>query len=286
MGTPWTLGSGRYGPRITMHGPWTRHALRAAHQHQIREIELNHAKGWPRQGVDYSFLSDLPDLEAIEIVTMGADEIGAVNGLSKLRYVALETYCNTPLDFASWPLLEECAIEWRAAARSLFDHRAVRRVFINKWNEGRDLQAFSEMTQLESLRLYSPTRLESLAGIEGFGRLEGLEIALARKLSGLGGVEHLVSLRHFELNTCRNIGCIAPLSSLRRLRELHLINCGVIDTIRPLAGLPNLERFLFYESTDIADGDLSPLKSLPNLKSVAFQERPHYSLSRTDLPGA
>jgi hypothetical protein len=41
---------------------------------------------------------------------------------------------------------------------------------------------------------------------------------------------------------------------------------------------------LFYESTNVLDGDLSPLKDLPKLKHVAFMERPHYSLTREELP--
>lgn len=45
----------------------------------------------------------------------------------------------------------------------------------------------------------------------------------------------------------------------------------------PLAGLQELETFLFYESTDVADGDLTVLKRLPEPQHVVFMDRPHYS---------
>jgi len=41
---------------------------------------------------------------------------------------------------------------------------------------------------------------------------------------------------------------------------------------------------LFYESTNIRDGDFSILKGLPKLEHVVFMERPHYSHKPSDFP--
>ena len=284
MSETWTIEPGAYGPRMIMKGSWSAAALEAAKSSGIKELELNWGKGWPRRGVDYSFLTALKDLRAIDIGTLGTDDIGPVNELSDLRYLAVETYCKTELNFAHWPCLEECALEWRPKAASLFEHRGIKKLFINKWNRGRDLTDFSGMTQLESLRLYSPTRLESLRGVESLSRLRWFELARATRLTSLAGIESLADLEHLELHTCRKIRDVSPVGALRRLREFYLRNCGEIESITPLRGLQELEQFLFDESTNVLDGDLSPLKDLPRLNSVAFMERPHYSLTRKDLP--
>ncbi len=282
MDASWAVEDGRFNLRVVMKGPWSSEVLDLVSERGIKEIELNCAKGW--KGTDYSFLRQLPFLEVVEITDQTTNEISAVNELQDLRYLAVRTYCKTALDFSRWPRLEGCAIEWRPKASSLFQHLGIKRVFINKWNQGKDLTNFCRMTQLESLRLYSPTRLESLTGVESLKQLTWFELALAPRLTSLAGMETLSNLRHLELHTCRKIGNISPVGDLRRLKEFFLLNCGDIDTIKPLRGASNLESFLFYESTNVLDGDLTPLKTLRKLKAVAFMERPHYSHTRVELP--
>ena len=281
METSFTVEDGRFDLRLVMNGPWSSEVLDLVSERGIKEIELNYAKGW--KGTDYSFLRQLPFLEVVEITDRTTDKISAVNELPGLRYLAVHTYCKTALDFSRWPRLEGCAIEWRPKASSLFQHLGIKRVFINKWNQGEDLTNFCRMTQLESLRLYSPTRLKSLKGIESLNRLTWFELALATRLTSLAGIEALTNLQHLELHTCRKIGNITPVGELPSLKEFHLLNCGDIDTIKPLRGVSGLESFLFYESTNVLDGDLAPLTTLQKLRAVAFMERPHYSHTRKDL---
>ena len=282
MSGDWLIEEGMYGPRIVVTGPWSEATLEALVSSGARELELNYAKGWT--GSDIAFIRELPQLEALNVTHLTLKDIRPVNALHSLRYLKISTYCKTELDFASWPSLEECALDaWRPRAKSIIEHRGIKKLFINKWNQGKDLTDFSRMAQLESLQLYSPSRLESLAGVESLTRLTRFELALAGRLSSLEGVENLIELRHFRLSTCRKVNDISPVASLRRLKELFVLNCGDVETIRPIAGLVDLEKFLF-ETTNVLDGDLSPLQFLPKLKAVAFRERPHYSLTRDDLP--
>ncbi len=243
-------------------------------------MELNYAKGW--RSSDLTFLRELSDLEAIDITDWNIDDVSAVNKLSRLRDLSISTYCKTILDFFNWPNLEQCSLEWRPGAASLFEHRGVKTIFINKFR-GRDLSDFSGMIQLETLRLKGPTRLESCRGIESLTRLTHFELALATKLNSLEHLESLTRVQHLVIHTCRKVGNISPLQALREIRELHLNNCGDIKSIQVLRNLKNLEKFLFYESTNVLDGDLSVLEKLPRLKVVAFKERPHYSHKRADL---
>lgn len=47
--------------------------------------------------------------------------------------------------------------------------------------------------------------------------------------------------------------------------------------------MPKLEEFYFYENTDVADSDMTPLIRHPSLKDVSFMNRKHYLHRREEL---
>lgn len=278
----WTIEHGSLGPRMVLRGAWSSAALEVARSLRIKELELNYAKGW--NGRELDFLEGLTDLlESFEILDWNIEDVSAVNALVGLRQLTVSTYCKTEIRFPQFPKLEEVALEWRPRAASLFEHRGVKRVFLNKWNGGRDLSNFADMRQLEALRLYSPARLEALTGLEHLTRLSRLDLAHATRLTGLSGIEHLVHLRRLSVDTCRKISSIPQVSALLELHELDIDNCGDIESLAPIRRLTQLERVSFIESTRIVDGDLSPLKELPGLRRAHFGERSHYSHSNADF---
>ncbi len=281
MTLPITADSGPWGPKATVTGAWSLGVEEFLRTHDIKELELNDAKGW--RGSEVTFLERLVGLEALTIIDHSIKDVSAIHALRGLRYLDVNTYCKTPVNFARFPLLEECALEWRAKSDSLFGHHGLKKAFVNKCPI-KNLDALSGMTRLESLSLASP-KLETLDGIEALKALTFLGIYVARRLTGLEGVEALPYLVQLELNDCPLVRNISPIAGLHRLRALQLCNDGQIETIGPVGELKELEQFLFYESTNVLDGDLSPLKRLPQLRHVAFMDRKHYSHSRADFPG-
>lgn len=280
MAENWTIEAGVHGSLLVMHGPWSTAALQNIRDAGIKEVELNYAKGW--SGHDYSFLRELPDLAAVEITDWNTRDIGAVNNLATLRRLKVFTYCRTEIRFSQLPLLEECSLEWRPKASSLFEHTRLKKLFINKY-PAKTLTAFSKMTDLRSLSLASP-KIETLNGIGALSELSFLGVYVARRLGTLNGIEALTNLVQLEVNDCPRIRNISPLGGLHLLREVHLCNDGDIETLGPLRRLEKLEVLLFYESTNVLDGDLSVLQSLAKLQHVVFMGRPHYSHGRGDLP--
>ena len=276
----WTIESGEFGPRMVMHTAWSNEALVAAKENQIKELELNHAKGWRR--TELLFLRDLEDrLRSFSILDFNIDDISPVNCLSQLRVLRINTYCNTRIDFNLFPHLRYCYLEWRAKASSVFEHAGIEKLFINKYPK-RDFDAFSAMSGLRELSLTS-SKLETCAGIEYLAKLSFLGIYFARKLRTIDGIQNLKMLTKLEINNCPSLHDISLVGELLKLEHLALCTNQKIDTIKSLRNLKNLETFLFYESTNIEDGDLSPLEELPNLKTVAFQERSHYTHTRNDF---
>lgn len=278
MSAAWKFEESEFGPRMVMMGEWSSGALNAAKSAKVRALSLNYAKGWA--GHDYGFLERLPELECLDITDWNAKDISAVNGLSHLRYLSVETSCKSEIDFERLPDLRKCAIEWRTKARSVFQHTGIEDLFINKY-PGKDFSAFEKMN-LKSLALPS-TRIESFLSVDSLKNLEFLGVYIARNLSSLDGIQHLGRLTHLEVNDCVRISDVSPLRDLVRLEELHLCANKSIQSIKPLSGLSALKVFLFYESTNVLDGDLSVLKALPNLHRVAFMERRHYSHKMSDF---
>lgn len=262
-----------YGPVAVIRGVWSSHMHEKCLEHAIIGLELNQGKGWT--GSSLAFLADFPNLKIFKILDFSIRDIEPVHHLTELRELGISTYCKTPIDFAAFTLLQECSLEWRPRCKGLFEASTLESLFLNSY-KGNLSCPFGSLSNLHSLSiLNSPIR--EITGLGSLCRLTRLRLGLLRKLSSLAGVERLCNLEWLTVHTCRQISSIGEVASLSRLRKLHVNNDGDIESLRPIQGLPELEEVIFYESTNILDGDLSVLLSLQKLSSVAFKARKHYT---------
>jgi Leucine-rich repeat (LRR) protein len=276
------LDDGVRGRRATLRGPWTPELGPFLREQGVVELILNVAKGW--RGDDLSFLAELPQLLSFDILQLGIEDIEPVHRLHELRRLGVTTYCKTPLDFAAFPHLEECALEWRTKATSLFECRTLRKLFVNRYS-GKDLDPFGRLTALESLAVLNAP-IENIRGVTPLVHLRHLRLANLKRLVSLAGLEQLTALEELEIHTCRRIESIEEIGRLTQLRTLDLDNDGPIQSLKPLARLQNLERVVFCESTDVLDGDLTPLLALEKLSRISFKNRAHYTHRREDFGAA
>lgn len=270
---------GVYGLRAVLTSAWSETIKRYLTEKAIAEIELNHAKGWSGDSLD--FLSAFPRLRSLKIIDLNISSVEPIHVLRELRALEVITYCKTELRFAVFPYLEECALEWRPTATSLFDCGMLKRLFVNRYN-GKDVRPFGRLKKLESLAILNAP-IETLQGLAELSNLRSLRLANLKRLTSLAGVEGLVALEELEIDTCRAVTSIDEVGHLSRLRKLHLNNDGDIASLKPLEKLDGLESMLFYESTNIVDGDLAPLMRQKNLARVSFQNRRHYSHQRENF---
>jgi hypothetical protein len=267
---------GKFGLSAVLRSAWSKEVALNIRESQCSGLELNSAKGWT--GDDLSFLVSCPWLKALKIIDLKIKSVEPIHTLSELRSLEVITYCQTELKFSAFPLLEDCAIEWRSKATSLFDCRTLKSVFVNRYS-GKDLSSFASLQSLESLAVLNAP-VESLRGIESLKNLKHLRLANLRKLQNLNGLEHANRLEELDVHTCRKIESINEVASLQNLRKLQLNNDGDIASLSPLDSIDGLQTIIFYESTNIQDGDLSPLERQKNLIEVAFQDRRHYTHRR------
>jgi hypothetical protein len=271
--------NGNYGERAVLRSAWSERTLEKIRSRQCAELEINHAKGW--SGTDVSFLAALPWLQVLKIIDLKIKSVEPIHQLHELRALEVTTYCGTPIRFSAFPKLENCGLEWRPKSESLFDCTTLQGLFVNSYTGG-NLAAFSRLTNLESLAVLNAP-IETLEGIGSLHKLRVLRLANLKKLQSLDGIQFLSTLEELEVHTCPRIGSINEVGALGNLRKLHLNNDGNLDSLKPLNAIDRLESVLFYESTNILDGDLSPLARQKNLIRVSFQNRRHYSHRREDF---
>ncbi len=271
--------AGEYGPRAVIVGIWSNDMVKPLLDGHVVELELNDGKGW--RGSDVKFLAELRQLQALKIIDFKIASVEPIHQLAQLRALEVMTYCKSDIEFSAFPLLEDCGLEWRPGAASLFDLRTLKKLFINNY-DGKNTDSFSNLINLETLAILTAP-LEQICGLSVLRKLRSLRLGNLRRLTSLAGIEQLTNLEDLDINTCRHIRSIDEIGFLHQLRRLHLDNDGPITSLKPLGELRGLELITFYESTTIVDGDLSPLLSQKNLARVSFQNRRHYSHRRENF---
>lgn len=279
MDHPPTIGDGQYGQRATLHSEWSDHFVDLFAKHAVVELELNIAKGW--RGHHVGFLTKVPGLKGFEILAPGLSDVEPIHHLHGLKRLSVTTYCSTPIDCSAFPELEDLSLEWRPKATSLFESVGLKKLFISRY-KGKESGPFGQLVNLQSLGILD-SPMADLHGFRSLTKLRSLRLGLLRRLTSLHGIEVLANLEELDINTCRSVGTIRAITGLVNLRRLHVNNCGDIDSLGPVAGLDKLELVVFYESTNILDGDLTPLLGLKRLAHVSFQNRRHYSHRRESL---
>lgn len=267
------------GPRVVLRGPWTHQVEQYMRREGVRELCLNHARGW--SGHDVRFLERLPDLTALTILDLKIDDIEGVHHLSALRHLELSTYDATAVDFGGFPDLQRCVFYWRPGSESLFECTSLRDLFIHRY-AGSSSDPFARLTNLQRLAIAN-SGVREIRGLASLERLEFLGLYNLKPLQSLDGVEGLRRLQALEVNGCRRVSSVQQVGCLPHLRRLQLNDGGKIDTLSWLSSNRELEEVLFYGSTYIVDGDLSALTTLPHLTKVSFQQRRHYSHTREQL---
>jgi len=271
--------NGLYGIKATIKTTWQDSFLQILIDNEVQELILNNAKGW--QGDNVDFLQWLPDLKSIAIIDMRLKSIGAVHYLHNLLQIQLITYANQPIDFTSFPELVVCDFEWIRGSDSIFSCTVLKSLCINRYNS-KSSETFKVLKNLEKLTLLN-SPIENIEGLSALSNLKYLRLANLKKLKSLDGLENLTQLEELKIHSCKGTSVITNIFKLVKLKRLHLLETGTIESIKGIENLFELWDFIFYGSTNILDGDISPVLKLKNLAKISYQNRKHYSHKREDF---
>lgn|SRR5579863_41733 len=274
-----TVERGRTGSRLVVNGPWRPAIGEYMRRERIYELTLNYVCGWDGGGI--GFLETLPFLTAFSIV--GAiDDISPVHALHELRVLEIRTSARTAIDFSCFPDLADAVIDWTKGSDSLFGCVSLRRLYLDRYRGGASAP-FAGLVNLKSLSIVS-SPLQEVVALGELRNLTFLGLYYLSKLTSLRGIDRLTGLRRLDIQACRRLTSIAEVADLRQLQWLFLTDDGRIASLKPIVGLADLEFVIFCGTTIIDDGDMSPLNTLPRLRSTAFMNRRHYSHRHEDFP--
>jgi hypothetical protein len=273
--------SGEFGKRLIVREFWNDSLEERASDEQVAELVLATMQhGW--SGNSVGFLARLPWLKVLEIDHLTIDDISPINCLDELVVMRL----NTPRarlvpDFSLLRNLRMLVLAyWMPGSESAFNCVNLERLLVYKYPY-EDVTPLSRLTKLDSLSFLNTYRLKSVRGISALQNMEYLGFFLCPKLTDIAQVAELKKIKELAFDTCKKARPFDVVGALKELRSLAFNNCGPIESIAALRNTPKLEEFLFWESTNVLDGDLSAMASLSKLRCHAFRERKHYSHNRS-----
>lgn len=270
---------GLFGTKAIIIGLWQDSYLNLIIEKDVKELELNNGKGWRGENID--FLKLLPKLKSLIIIDFSIKSIEPIHFLSGLLKLQLSTYTKTPVNFNAFPNLINCGFEWIKGSDSLFECNKLVQLGLNRYDKNSS-KPFSNFHHLEKLTLLN-SNIENLEGLSQLKNVKYLSISNLKKVTSVQGLQNLQELEELEIQRCKGISELSELFKLTQLKRLLLIDLGDVLSLKGVENLTDLKEFLFYESTNIIDGDLLPVTKLKSLKKISYQNRKHYSHKREDF---
>ncbi|WP_139227788.1 hypothetical protein [Nocardioides alpinus] len=262
-------------------GPWSPEAAEAFHESGADRLVANYARGFAAR--DLRFLVGLP-LRELEVLARTIDDLGPVHELGDtLESLAITTGSGTQIDLARLPRLEDVSCDWRQVADSIAETDALERVSLLAY-DSQDLQRLAHLRQLRALRMKERPALRTLEGVQQLSWLDTLEIYTAplHDITALAEVRS-PALRALALGGCKQVTELDAVAACEALEELDVSECGAIVSLSPIADLDRLNRLYLYGSTNVLDGDLSPLLGLRRLRDLRMASRRTYTPSLADV---
>jgi hypothetical protein len=276
------------GIRLIARGPWTAEMGAAYLEEGCDRISLMYPAG------DLGFLRHLPDLRDVAVIGGQVDDLSPLEdcrGLTRLAVHSVVTTQKGLLDLRSLPHLRSVDVD-QAFQPDHLPEMCLTDLRVMNW-PGTDLQPVVDSPTLRHVQLDGIRRLRRFASprAEVNEGLHWLNLAYSRGTIEDDGLDRLVGLHEVSLKGVR-VTALSALGRLPRLTALTLEDCGDIPDVEWLRIHPTLEAVVLWGSTRVVSGDLQPLSTIPNARSVHVQHKRHYNRRFTspavpapDIPG-
>lgn len=260
--------------RMVVQSAWDSEAYGAWAEGGFDELVLNYARGFTG---DISFLQSI-DVESITLIARDIIDATPIYSVGEtLLRANLAIQPDVAIDLSRLPRLKALSIEnWRQVASSIHAAPKLQDLYIGRYTD-RDLRPLAGFVDLKRVRLKDRPTLSSLDGAGDIVNLRELQVVGAYKLRDFRALSQVsVQLEKLWLESCKALSDLDFASRLDSIEDLTVADCGSIDSLAPIRGKRDLRGVFMWESTNIADGDLLPLATLPNLRALRMMNRRHY----------
>src|SRR5207248_2122084 len=266
---------------VLLKGEWTPNLRDVMLQQNVTTLIVSAYVGW--KGSSFAFLTDITFLERLELLVPPIPDPSPLYTLRGLRYLSIDAN-KDPLDFRNFLALETVALGiWKQQSyNSMFQCFTLRKIVLTAFPE-QCLPFLSTLPLLENLSL----TFCKFTDVLQLGELPGLtrfSLMNSKRLNTQDGIECCPSVTVLWVEQANALQDINAVAHLKKLRTLILKDCTKLSSLRPVADLSQLETVGLMQSTNVADGDLSPLERLPHLRNATFKDRRHYSHQSDHFP--
>jgi hypothetical protein len=137
------------------------------------------------------------------------------------------------------------------------------------------LKGIGKLTELVSVRISDCKNLINLSELSQLKELKSLEVYNCKSALNLDSIKNLINIKSIDIEKSNQISNLNFCRGLINLESINFGNCGQIDSLEPLSDLPKLKKVIFWEKTNILDGNISILETRNNVE-LAYKKRIHY----------
>ncbi|TDK25062.1 hypothetical protein E2F46_07805 [Luteimonas aestuarii] len=265
---------------LVVTGPWSAAAERALLTGEADRLVLNYALGFNEPSLD--FLRNLP-IRQLVILDRGVKDLEPIYSLAPtLQLLELTTNPSLTLDLSRLELLTSLGADWAQVKDSIAGARRLRYLFLLRYDRP-DISPLSSLSRLVGMTMKDKPRLRSLDGLAELHNIKELSIFSAGQLDDTGALKDVETIESLELQSCGRLSSISDISCCLGLKSLNFSECGEIDSLSSIRNLARLETLYLFGTTNIKDGDLTPLLELPRLHELRMQDRRHYNPRVKDI---
>lgn len=250
--------------------------IQTINSEDIEAITLNCARGWMRE--DVSFLSCLPRIKNLSVITSNVENITAIENMELLEELELTATIKDSINFRSLKNLKTCYLHWWNSAANIFECNWLKELHLDelKIKNVSEIEELSNLVSLEKL-VISNSNIKSLSWLKSLKQLKELELINCRSLTDFSEISNLTNLNKLQIEGCNKLSELRFLKALPNLEWLDLSSNGGVPSIANLADSNKLKILFMTGSTSVEDGDLSFLVDLPKLAILSFTGKKHYT---------
>ncbi len=272
--------SGLYGRYLRVLGKLNSDTIKILRRERLTALEILSME--VDENVDLSVLRLIPDLRSLSILYEKPMDWRPIQQLEKIEHLNLiaRGYTPQPLDFTRFRNLQTARLTWHPEWESVLSCASLRGLMIEGSKGVREFD-LSRLSKLRELRLKECSKLRRVTCSPN-QLLESLAVLYCRSFESVSPFQALSKLKyaffggnsHFELES---------LGKCRELVRLSLHGVGRLRSLNFLTNCHYLEVFGMHFSTQVEDGDLTPLLKLSRLRSLGFRRFKNYSHSLDEM---
>jgi internalin A len=254
-------------------GEWNDKKSAYIEKHNIDSLYFNVSLGW--KGNDFTFLKELSSIKELKILQAYPKGVSSIENLVDLTALSITGIVDEAIDFSALTDLEYCYLDWWGGAESIFSCRNLKHFHPQKIKI-KDYSVFRNLINLEHLEIVygNFNKIDYLMELK---KLQYLELSRCRNLKSLVGISCLKNLKWLHIDGIKKLDSISFVQGLNKLEVLNISNLGEISSLEPIVNMDSLRAIFMSSDTNIVDGNLSPLETLPNISLIHFANRRHYT---------